>query len=151
MAINGYPATNKALVSPDRVDYFGALAGCLLLLGGGVGLLLILDGGIPLLGILLSTLVLLGGSLIWALPLRAVGRWVAAVDVPFGRAYLTMLSCGLFGMSISFLIQVMINTLGASIGAAIVTWLVYIPVACSLQAHIVSEGLTVTRGRAALI
>jgi hypothetical protein len=109
------------------------------------------------------TLIILGGYVVIlpiallaaAVLLRAGSKWVAGLDVPFGRAYVTVLLCGLANLGVNTVLEHLIGlalSAPAELGfTRTITTAVGLPVGLLAQAGIISARQRVSFGRAVLI
>jgi hypothetical protein len=102
---------------------------------------------------LLVTALLAGliGSLIGAVLLRAAAKWVARLDVPFGKAYWTVYIAYICNFALAHLLGSAVAYDTNSIGAVNVLQVIVLPVGFLIQSGIISSRLELSFGKGCLI
>ena len=90
------------------------------------------------------------GSLIGAILLRAASKWVAKLDVPFGKAYWTIFISFVVNFVLGFVLGFVVGATG-SIEAIRVLQVILLPVGFLIQSGIISSRLELSFGKACLI
>ena len=91
------------------------------------------------------------GSLIGAIVLRAASKWVAKMDVPFGRAYWTVFNCTIVNFTLGFVLGLVVGYTTGSTEAVNVLSIIMFPIGFFIQSGIISSRLKLSFGKACLV
>ena len=91
------------------------------------------------------------GSLIGAILLRSGAKWVVGLDIPYGRAYVTVFIGALVGFAAGLVAGFVFAGAGATKEQMLVLQVAMIPIGFVIQTAVTSWQLELSFGRAALV